>query len=115
MKKEAIKNALEDGVVETALEVSGKEGYIWVTKVAYGDEEATNERIKVADFQGQPTGHVTVGAAYTKNLGNYESARVNIEISLPVLASEEEVIRTYDRIQTLVSDILAEQNASLSQ
>lgn len=112
-KKDLIKEAV-DGP-EVVIEKTAEEGYIWVSRVAYGDEHVESIPIKVADFQGQPTGRVAVSAHYTKNLGNYESARIGIEISLPVLASEEEVVRVYDKIQTLVSDVLSEQIAAVSK
>ena len=114
MSKKLIEEALSDNAVAPAT-VSEEQGYIYVNRVAYGEEVTTNEQIKVADFQGQPTGTVAVSAQYTKNLGNYESAKIGIEISLPVLASEEEVVRVYDKIQTLVSDILSEQVAAVSK
>jgi hypothetical protein len=112
-KKQLITEALEGPTTTT--DTSSEEGYIYVSRVAYGDEQVETTPIKVADFKGQPTGRVAVTAQYTKNLGNYESAKIGIEISLPVLASEEEVVRVYDKIQTLVSDILSEQISAVSK
>ena len=86
-----------------------KSGYKFVTKSAYGEETATDEQIAVADFQGEPTGEVKVSAHYTKNLGNYESARIGIEIMLPCQASEEAALATYVKVQDMVADILNEQ------
>ncbi len=92
------------------------EGYVWVNKTVYNNiektvsmEESSNERILVPDFKGLPTGRVTVNGQVVKNLGNFESARVGVEISLPCLPTEEEVVRVYGSIQVLVGDILEEQ------
>lgn len=98
---------------DLALDVTQPVGSVFVSRVAYGEEEVSSEPLKVPNFQGQPTANVTVEAAYTKNLGNYESARIGIVISLPCFAVEEEVVRTYDIVQTMVSEILNEQVGAL--
>jgi hypothetical protein len=94
--------------------IASQQGYKFVHRARYegkalAEEEETTEQITVADFQGEPTGTVTVGAHVTKNLGNYESAKVTVEISLPCLASYEEAVRVYGELNELVSDMIAEQ------
>lgn len=116
-KKKLLEEAIDGPAPEVKQAVKdGKEGYIFVSRPAYGEEDRdVTMSVPVADFSGQPTGHVTVTAQYTKNLGNYESAKIGIEVSLPVLASDEELVRVYDKAQTIVSEILQEQIAAVSK
>lgn len=90
-----------------------EEGYIYVSRVAYGEEEVSTQPLKVPSFQGVPTANVAVTAHITKNLGNYESAKIGVEISLPCFPTEEEIVRAYDVCQKLSEAILAEQVAGL--
>lgn len=85
------------------------EGYVYVSRVAYGNEEVSTEPLKVPDFQGVPVARVTTGASFTKNLGNYESAKITVEVSLPCFPEESEIVRAYDTAQTLMGDMLEEQ------
>jgi hypothetical protein len=91
-------------------------GYSWVTTAKYNgitkeEESITDEQetIRVPNFNGLPTARVTVSGHMTKNLGNYESARIGVEVSLPCYPVEEEIVRVYSEIQELVSDMLDEQ------
>ena len=97
-------------------EISNPEGYVWVTKTIYNniekkvlEEQDSNERILVPNFSGVTPGRVTVSGQVVKNLGNFESARVGVEISLPCLPTEEEVVRVYGNLQALVGEMLEEQ------
>lgn len=89
------------------------EGYTYVSRVVYGEEEIETSPLKVPDFQGVPVARVTVNASYTKNLGNYESARIGVEVSLPCFPVEEEIVRAYDTSQKLMAEMLQEQVAAL--
>lgn len=94
-------------------------GYKWVNRTVYNrltkeviEKHDENERILVPDFQG-PVGQVTVSGGMTKNLGDFESARIDISFSLPCQPVHEELIRVSDELQTLVSELLAEQVEAL--
>jgi hypothetical protein len=84
-------------------------GSVYVSRVAYGQEEVDTTPIEVPNFQGVPVARVTVTSHITKNLGNYESAKLGVEVSLPCFPIEEEIVRAYDKAQTLVAEILIEQ------
>lgn len=94
-------------------ETANADGFMYVSRVAYGEETVETTPLKVPDFQGVPVARVTTGASFTKNLGNYESARINIEVSLPCFPVEEEIVRAYDTSQKLMAEMLQEQVASL--
>lgn len=96
-------------------EPANADGYIFVSRIAYGEEEVETTPLKVPNFQNVPVARVTVGASYTKNLGNYESARINIEVSLPAFPVEEELARAYDTAQVLMSEMLQEQIGALEK
>lgn len=114
-KQELIEKAVSGDTTPTPTVAKTVSGYKHVSRVAYGQEDVTHETVQVADFGNEPVGHVTVGAHITKNLGNYESAKVNVEVSLPVLASHDEVVRVYGEITELVNEMIAEQLAGLKQ
>jgi hypothetical protein len=96
--------------------MSEDDGHIWVKRARYSGltkEETevveSDEPIKVPNFNNLPTAKVSVSGHMTKNLGNYESARVGVEISLPCLPVESEVVRVYGELQELVGEMLTEQ------
>lgn len=96
--------------------IMSNDGYKWVNKTIYNgltketlSEEAVHESILVPDFQGIPTGRVIVSGHVTKNLGNFESARIGVEMSLPTLPTEEELVRVYDNLQQIVSELIDQQ------
>jgi hypothetical protein len=90
-------------------------GFKWVSRVRYNnltketiEEVSSEEQIAVPNFEGA-TGRVGVSAHVTKNLGNFESARVGVELSLPTLPIQEELVRVYDELQTLAASMIDEQ------
>lgn len=90
-------------------------GKVTVTRV-YGSKDApggiVEEQLEVQKFITDPA-YVTVGAGTTKNLGDYESLRVDVRISLPCYA--EEVDDVYDDVAEKVADRLeAEVNEYLN-
>lgn len=95
-------------------EVERTDAYLFVSRVVYGEEVVESTPLKVPNFQGVPVARVTTGASYTKNLGNYESAKITIEVSLPCFPVEEEIVRAYDKSQTLMGEMLQEQLSALS-
>jgi hypothetical protein len=83
-------------------------GHKFVTRTGYGEDVETTEQILVPLFDG-PTAKVTVSGHYTVNLGNYQSARIGVEIALPCYPNDEELIRTADHISALVGELIQEQ------
>jgi len=51
--------------------------------------------------------HVTYGISYTKNLGNFESLKVNVQVEDQV-GDEETVRQAYARIKKFVDERLEE-------
>lgn len=106
-----MKNKLQENTDE-----STETGYVWVNSTKYNgktkDEVTTtdsHELLRVPNFHGLQPARVTISGHMTKNLGNYESARIGIEVSMPCLPVEEEIVRVYSLAQELVSDMLDEQ------
>lgn len=86
------------------------DAYKYVSRVAYKEDEVLETtQIKVPDFQGVEVGRVTVSAHMTKNLGNYESAKIGIEVSLPCFPVQSEIVRVSDECQALIAELLNEQ------
>ena len=76
MDEDKIEAAEKPGCVES------REAFLEVSKTALGQEEVSTEKIRVRPFLSHPA-VVSVKAGATINLGNYESARVDIMLSFP--------------------------------
>ncbi len=86
-------------------EVVAGEGYILKKRVAYGQEAESEERIRVPDLPAAH-GRVTVDGSLTKNLGDYNSCRVGVTVSLPCLPEVSEVERTYGIASKMVEGFM---------
>ncbi len=87
-------------------------GRKFVSRVAYGDENLETTQLSVPLFDGA-TGMVTVGGERVVNLGNYESARIKVEVSLPCYPVDEEIVRVADHCSELVAALVNEQIGGL--
>lgn len=72
----------------------------------YGADEDDKEEREVLQFESDPA-YVKVNAGVTKNLGNYESLRVDVSISVPCYV--EVVQETFDAVAEQVSELLADE------
>lgn len=75
----------------------------------YGADEEAKEEMEIMQFDSDPA-YVKVAAGVTKNLGNYESLRVDVSISVPCYV--EVVQETFDAVAEQVSDLLADEVAN---
>lgn len=75
-----------------------------------GAPETKNEELEVRSFVTEPA-VVEIGYGLTLNIGNYESARVDVKISLPCYAEEANAAYEYakkwteERVQIEVKDV----------
>ncbi len=75
---------------------------------AYGDEQEKNEVLKRRTFApGVEPAFVRISAGGTYNLGNYESLRIDVSVTMPCLADEVEQAR--DAASDFVREALAEE------
>lgn len=51
-------------------------------------ESDENQTVEIRTFEGVPTASVTVRAGLTKNLGSYNSATVQVSVTLPTYVEE---------------------------
>lgn len=72
-------------------------------RIQTGKEE-TNQEIIMKDTLETPVAYVTYGQSVTKNLGNYESAKFNVSISMP--CKPENVREVTEDVVKEVVDIL---------
>lgn len=68
-----------------------------------GDEEVEEAQLEVRRFEVEPA-YVTAEVGVTKNLGDFESLRVSVRISVPCYV--EEIDDTFDVVSDRVSDFL---------
>ncbi len=60
---------------------------VTVTSTYAGEERNRTEKLKVRKFLVEPA-YVRVNAGMTKNMGNYESLRVDVSLTVPCYAEE---------------------------
>lgn len=102
---------------EETLEIETRDAIAEVRKTVFGKESVSNERIRIRPFISQPAS-ISVKAGITINLGNYESGRVDVMLTMPCYP--EEVDETYEdvkqwvdaRVDKTAKDIEAAKGAS---
>ena len=86
------------------------EGFISVQRTAYSCSEETLEKIQVPDLvaalKGGKPGIVRVGGSVTKNLGDYNSARVEVMLELPCLPEISEMRRVAELLSAQLDEII---------
>ena len=82
-----------------AVQVTTREAIAEVRKTVFGKEEVSNERIRVRPFISAPA-TISVKAGVTINLGNYESGRVDVMLTMPCYP--EEVDGIYEDVKNWV-------------
>ncbi len=91
-----------------------KQGYTMTTGkswVQVGDKQAEQKTIPNEQISTPAT--ITVSSGITLNLGNYESLRVDVGISLPCKPTKKDVEETYTKALQFVEEKLAEQVAEI--
>ena len=76
------------------------ESRLTVRVTSVGEEEESKETISVQKFETDPA-YVRVNAGTTKNLGDYESLRVDVSVSVPCYKEE------IDDMIPILADIVA--------
>jgi hypothetical protein len=87
------------------LDLEIAEGTVLVHSVAYGTENESRETIRVPVFGTTPA-KVRVCGSITRNLGDYNSARVEVMVELPCYPVESEIRRAYDYATGLVDELI---------
>ena len=78
-----------------AIDLESQEGIIVVRRTNYGDEtEETQETVRVPLFETDPA-RLRVSGSITRNMGDFNSVKVEVMLELPVLPVMSEVDRTY--------------------
>jgi len=79
------------------------------TEIEYksGAKKATNETVGQITTMAEPA-LVTVSLAYTKNLGNYESAKAMVTLAMPCDAEPLVIEQTFKEVKVWVDAKLSE-------
>ena len=98
------------------MEIETREKIAEVRKTAFGKEEVHQERIRIRPFISTPAS-ISVKAGLTINLGNYESARVDVMLTMPCYPEEvNEVYEdTKDWVDSRVEHVSKEIRQSIGQ
>jgi len=86
--------------------VVNRNGAITVSRTVMGQTTSSSEVIKVRPFRTSPA-YVSVAYGGTVNLGNFNSFRTNVSISLPCYA--EEVFDVYNDVREKVEELVAKE------
>ena len=70
-----------------AVQITTRESIAEVRKTMLGKEEVSSERIRIRPFISVPAS-ITVKAGVTINLGNYESGRIDVMLTMPCYPEE---------------------------
>lgn len=84
---------------------------LWVERTfPLGDTQFEDKNVEIRVFETQPAS-VSAKAGRTINLGNYESVRIEVGVSIPCYAEEVEV--GLEAASSLVGQFLAQEEAKL--
>lgn len=81
-----------------------------VTRTILGKEESESEVLAIRPFETNPA-NISVKAGATVNLGNYESARVDVMLSVPCYV--EEIDEMFPKVKEWVDKKLADEYQEL--
>lgn len=104
------KNETQD--TDRPTEVISKEAHYEVRKTVLGKEQVDNGRIRIRPFVTTPA-NVSVKAGVTVNLGNYESARVDVMLSIPCYV--EEIDAVYEQTKDWVDRMVKKEYEELTR
>lgn len=104
------KNEVQD--TEQPTEIISKEAFHEVRKTILGKEQVDTGRIRIRPFVTTPA-NVSVKAGATVNLGNYESARVDVMLSVPCYI--EEIDEVYEQTKDWVDRMVKKEYDELSR
>lgn len=93
--------------------MSDKEGYLFVSQTNYGETKDEYHQIMVPSFEGVHPARVKMSGSVTKNMGNYNSARVEVSIDMPCLPEESEIARVAAMVESWVDEIIGEKVSKL--
>jgi hypothetical protein len=88
-------------------EVATADETIRVMSSAFGVEESEREDIETRKFAAEPA-YVRINAGVTKNMGNYESLRLDVSVTVPCYTEEIEEVaeRVSDKVAEMLEDEL---------
>lgn len=78
-------------------------------------KKVAEEPIPVHIPAGEDVAHIEVSIGLTRNLGNYESVRINVGITLPCPANAEAIDATYMEAKGWVDSRIEQINEEVSQ
>jgi len=84
---------------EKGQEIHVVDSIMEVRKTVFGQEEVSQERIRIRPFVSAHAS-ISVKAGFTKNLGNYESMRVDVMATMPCYP--EEIDDAYQQVKDWV-------------
>lgn len=103
--------------VRRRVDVQNLEGTILVRRIDYTgkvpfSEREKEDKVRVPVFETEPA-RVRVVGSVTRNLGNYNSARIEVMVELPAYPVDSELEHAYRHASRLVDQWIREELAAL--
>lgn len=102
----------DENKTDQPTEIISKDAYYDIRKTILGKEQVDIGRIRIRPFVTN-TANVSVKAGATVNLGNYESARVDVMLSVPCYV--EEIDEVYEQTKDWVDRMVKKEYDELSR
>lgn len=85
-----------------------EKGYLYISQTNYGEEKEEYHEIRVPSFEGVHPARVKLSGSVTRNMGNYNSARIEVSIDMPCLPVASEVARVATLVESWVDEIVGD-------
>lgn len=85
-----------------------EKGYVFISETNYGDTKEEYHEIRVPSFEHVHPARVKIAGSVTKNMGNYNSARIEVSIDMPCLPVASEVARVATLVESWVDEIVGD-------
>lgn len=90
------------------MQIEQIDGSVFARRSAYGKEEEARTQIKIPSFTNPPA-KVRVTASVTKNLGDYNSAKVEVSVEMPCQPHDQDIRETHEYISGLLDELVPQE------
>lgn len=95
--------------VRSRTKKTGGRGTITTSHQLKGRDDISETRDFEDEIDCPNPAYVSVNQGMTKNLGDYNSVKIAVHVSLPSLPYDDDIKRTYQRASNLVNEFLDEE------
>lgn len=89
--------------------LTGGNGSVTTSRAVTGQDDVSNTRNFQESLEHPNPAYVGVNQNFTRNMGDYNSIKIGVHVSMPCAPDEDSIRETYEKVSTLVSDFLDEE------